>query len=116
MVSGDVDRLDQVLSNLVVNALRHTPEGGQVTLQAQRHDGDVQIIVGDTGEGITAEDLPYIFERFWRGDVSRTHVDGAGAGLGLAIAKQLIDAHQGTIEVTSTPNAGTRFTISIPAI
>ena len=116
MVSGDVDRLDQVLSNLVANALRHTPEGGQVLLQAQRTDGEVRIIVGDTGEGIAAEELPYIFERFWRGDVSRSHVDGAGAGLGLAIAKQLIDAHQGTIEVTSTPKAGTRFTISIPAV
>jgi signal transduction histidine kinase len=116
MVSGDVDRLDQVLSNLVANALRHTPEGGQVLLQVQRTDGEVRIIVGDTGEGIAAEELPYIFERFWRGDVSRSHVDGAGAGLGLAIAKQLIDAHQGTIEVTSTPKAGTRFTISIPAV
>jgi signal transduction histidine kinase len=116
MVSGDADRLDQVLSNLVVNAIRHTPQGGLVSLQAGRHDGDVRIIVADTGEGIAAEDLPYIFERFWRGDVSRTHVDGAGAGLGLAIAKQLIDAHQGTIEVSSTPNAGTRFTISLPAI
>jgi len=116
IVSGDVDRLDQVLSNLVVNALRHTPEGGQVSLQAQRHDDDVRIIVADTGEGIAAEELPYIFERFWRGDVSRTHIDGAGAGLGLAIAKQLIDAHQGTIDVISTPNTGTRFTISIPAL
>ena len=116
MVSGDVDRLDQVLSNLVANALRHTPQGGLVSLQARRHDGDVRIIVADTGEGIAAEDLPYIFERFWRGDASRTHVDGAGAGLGLAIAKQLVNAHQGTIDVTSTRNAGTRFTISIPAM
>lgn len=116
MVSGDIDRLDQVLSNLVINAFRHTPQGGEVSLQAQREDGDVQIIVADTGEGIAAKDLPYIFERFWRGDVSRTHVDGAGAGLGLAIAKQFIDAHQGTIEVSSIPNEGTRFTISIPAI
>jgi two-component system, OmpR family, sensor histidine kinase BaeS len=115
-VSGDVNRLDQVLSNLVANALRHTPAGGRVLLQAERDDGDVRIIVSDTGEGIAAEDLPYIFERFWRGDASRTHVDGAGAGLGLAIAKQLVNAHQGTIEAASTPNAGTRFTISIPAI
>ena len=104
------------MSNLVVNAMRHTPQGGRVSLQAGRYDGDVRIIVADTGEGIAAEELPYIFERFWRGDVSRTHVDGAGAGLGLAIAKQLIDAHEGTIEVSSTPNEGTRFTISIPAV
>ncbi len=116
LVNGDAGRLDQVLSNLVANALRHTPQGGQVLLEAGRHEGDVRIIVTDTGEGIAAEDLPYIFERFWRGDVSRTHVDGAGAGLGLAIAKQLIDAHQGTIEAASTPNVGTRFTISIPAV
>jgi len=116
MVSGDVDRLDQVLSNLVANALRHTPEDGQVSLHAGRHEGDVRLIVADTGEGIAAEELPYIFERFWRGDAFRTHADGARAGLGLAIAKQLVNAHQGTIDVTSTRNAGTRFTISIPAI
>lgn len=116
IVSGDVDRLDQVLSNLVANALRYTPRGGQVTLQAGRDDGNVRIIVSDTGEGITAEELPFIFNRFWRGDESRTHVDGAGAGLGLAIAKQLVEAHGGTIDVSSTPDTGTRFTISLPAI
>jgi signal transduction histidine kinase len=116
LVSGDVDRLDQVLGNLVINALRHTPEGGQVSLRAQRVDENVQIIVSDTGEGIVAEELPYIFERFWRGDTSRTHTDGAGAGLGLAIAKQLVDAHHGTIDVTSSAEIGTCFTISLPAI
>lgn len=116
LVTADVDRLDQVLSNLVVNALRHTPPGGQVALQAARVNGDVQIIVTDNGSGITAENLPYIFERFWRGDESRTHVDGAGAGLGLAIAKQLIEAQQGTIDVISAPDEGTRFTVSLPAI
>ena len=100
----------------MANALRHTPPGGQVSLEARRREGDVQILVTDTGEGIAAEELPYIFERFWRGDVSRTHIDGAGAGLGLAIAKQLIEAHQGTIEAASTPGVGTRFTISIPAV
>ena len=116
IVSGDVDRLDQVLSNLAVNALRYTPGGGQVLLHAQRDEGAVRIIVSDTGEGIAAEELPYIFDRFWRGDLSRTHVDGAGAGLGLAIAKQLVDAHGGTIGVTSAPDTGTCFTISLPAI
>jgi signal transduction histidine kinase len=115
-VWGDVDRLDQILSNLVVNALRYTPAGGQVKLHAERDEGYVRIVVSDTGEGIAAGDLPYIFERFWRGDASRTHVDGAGAGLGLAIAKQLVDAHGGTISMSSTPAAGTRFTILIPAI
>ncbi|MDX1417830.1 MAG: ATP-binding protein [Candidatus Promineifilaceae bacterium] len=115
-VTGDVDRLDQILSNLVINALRHTPAGGRVSLHAQRENGAVHIIVTDTGQGIAAEELPFIFERFWRGDVSRTHVDGAGAGLGLAIAKQLIEAQQGTIEVASTLDVGTQFTITMPAI
>lgn len=116
MVSGDVDRLDQVLSNLVINALRHTPEGGRVTLQADRHDGQIRMVVNDTGEGIREEDLPYVFDRFWRGDASRSHVGGAGAGLGLAIAKQLIEAHEGSIDVGSTPGQGTRFIITLPAI
>lgn len=110
-VLGDADRLDQILGNLLVNALRHTSAGGQVTLRAERLDGRVRIVVADTGEGIPQEDLPYIFERFWRGDASRTHAGGAGAGLGLAIAKQLVEAHQGEIDVTSTPNQGTRFII-----
>jgi len=114
-VFGDVDRLDQVLNNLVINALRHTPPGGQVTVGADRSAGDVRIVVADTGVGIPAEDLPYIFERFWRGDASRTHVDGAGAGLGLAIAKQLVEAHQGTITADSTTGLGTQFTITLPA-
>jgi two-component system sensor histidine kinase BaeS len=116
MVAGDVDRLDQVLTNLVVNALRHTPPGGRVTLLADRSGEDVRIVVADTGIGIPEEELPYIFERFWRGEESRTHVDGAGAGLGLAIAKQLVETHQGTIIVSSTPGSGTRFIISLPAV
>jgi signal transduction histidine kinase len=114
MVSGDVDRLDQVLSNLVVNALRYTPRGGEVILRADRVGEDVQIVVADTGQGITAEDLPHVFERFWRGDESRTHVDGAGAGLGLAITKQLIEAQGGRIDVTSKAGEGTRFLITLP--
>ena len=118
-VSGDVDRLDQVLSNLIANALRHTPSGGRIVLHAAPLDGAslegvVQIRVTDTGEGIPAADLPYIFDRFWRGDASRTH--SAGAGLGLAIAKQLIEAQGGTIDVTSTPAAGTCFTVSLPRV
>jgi signal transduction histidine kinase len=113
-VFGDVDRLDQVLNNLVVNSLRHTPPGGQVILQADRSGEGVRIVVADTGIGIPGEDLPYVFERFWRGDESRTHADGAGAGLGLAIAKQLIEAQGGTITVSSTVGSGTQFTITLP--
>jgi len=114
-VTGDVGRLDQVLSNLMANALRYTPAGGVVTLQAQPTDGGVRIIVRDTGQGIPAEDLPYVFDRFWRGDRSRSHAGGAGSGLGLAIAQQLIQAHGGRIGVESEPGQGTAFTIELPA-
>jgi two-component system OmpR family sensor kinase/two-component system sensor histidine kinase BaeS len=120
---GDPGRLDQVLSNLVSNALRHTPSNGRITLGAallqpgEPVDGEseqIQLTVTDTGEGIAAEDLPFIFDRFWRGDRARTHKEGAGSGLGLAIAGQLVKAHGGTITVASTPGSGTTFTITLP--
>lgn len=115
LIAADADRLDQVLSNLVVNGLRYTPAGGSVTLGAARAGDAVQITVADTGRGIAAEDLPFVFERFWRGDLSRSHADGAGAGLGLAIARQLVEAHGGTIAASSS-EAGTTFTITLPAL
>jgi two-component system OmpR family sensor kinase/two-component system sensor histidine kinase BaeS len=114
-VNADPDRLDQVLSNLLANALRHTPSGGQVTLSTHPISKGVRIEVADNGAGIPPEDLPYIFDRFWRGDRSRSHVDQAGSGLGLSIARQLVKEHQGTIEVESTPGAGTRFLLTFPA-
>jgi signal transduction histidine kinase len=114
-IEADRDRLDQVLSNLVANALRHMPEGGETVLAAAALPGGVRLTVRDTGVGIPAEDLPYIFDRFWRGDKARTRVEGAGSGLGLAIARQLVRAHGGTIEVTSQPGQGTTFTIELPA-
>ena len=113
-ITGDVGRLDQVLSNLLANALRYTPAGGVVTTQAQPTDGGVRIVVRDTGEGIPADDLPFIFDRFWRGDRSRSHTGGAGSGLGLAIARQLVQAHGGRIGVKSQPGQGTAFTIDLP--
>ena len=114
IVYADVGRLDQVLGNLVANALRYTPAGGTIALRAEPMPGGVRIAVRDTGEGIPAEDLPYIFDRFWRGDRSRSRADGAGSGLGLAIARQLVQAHGGRIEVQSQVGQGTTFVIELP--
>jgi two-component system OmpR family sensor kinase/two-component system sensor histidine kinase BaeS len=111
-VQGDAGRLDQVLSNLVSNALRHTPAGGRITLTASAPADHARITVADTGDGIPPEDLPFIFDRFWRGDRARLH--SGGSGLGLAIAAQLVKAHGGAIGVTSSPGAGTTFTLDLP--
>ncbi|MFZ2489542.1 MAG: HAMP domain-containing sensor histidine kinase [Anaerolineae bacterium] len=110
---ADYDRLDQVLSNLVSNALRHTPAGGIVRLEAAGVGDQVCLTVSDTGPGIAAEDLPYVFDRFWKGDRARTR-DGSGSGLGLAIARQMVRAHGGTIEVASPPGSGAVFTVQLP--
>lgn len=112
-VLGDYDRLEQVLGNLLANALRHTPAGGTVTLQTTSGPLGVRLVVADTGEGIAPENLPYVFDRFWRGDRARTHGEAAGSGLGLAIARQLVHAHGGTIDVHSTQGQGTTFTIDL---
>ncbi|MEZ4711592.1 MAG: HAMP domain-containing sensor histidine kinase [Caldilineaceae bacterium] len=113
-IVGDVGRLDQVMGNLLVNALRHTPSGGSITLAAKVVADGVQLRVTDTGEGIPAADLPYIFDRFWRGDRARSHKGGVGGGLGLAIARQLVQAHGGRIEVESEVGQGTEFRVVVP--
>jgi signal transduction histidine kinase len=114
-VAGDGGRLEQVLSNLVANAVRHTPAGGSIRLRAEGTGEGVRITVADTGQGISAEDLPYVFDRFWRGDRARSHAGGAGSGLGLAIARQLVEAHGGRIRVESEVGKGTTFTIELPS-
>jgi two-component system, OmpR family, sensor histidine kinase BaeS len=114
VIQADRDRLDQVLGNLVANALRHTQNGGKIILHAEHIAGGVHLVIQDTGDGIPAEDLPFIFDRFWRGDRSRSHQAGAGSGLGLAISKQLILAHKGKIGVESAIGMGTTFTIDLP--
>jgi signal transduction histidine kinase len=111
----DPDRIGQVLANLLSNAERHTPEGGRITLRLSRQDGEAWVSVSDTGPGVAEEDLPYLFERFWRGDKSRARTSG-GTGLGLAIAKQLIEAHGGRIWAESQPDEGATFTFSLPTL
>ncbi|MEU1510774.1 HAMP domain-containing sensor histidine kinase [Streptomyces sp. NPDC005811] len=110
---ADPARLRQAVGNLLSNALRHTPPGGTVTLRCRRTGDEVVIEVADTGTGIAAEDLPRVFDRFWRADKSRSRQTG-GSGLGLAIVRQLVEAHGGTVSVTSTPDAETVFTLRLP--
>lgn len=114
ILTVDPDRLDQVLSNLVVNSLRYTPAGGKITLRAEPIPDGARLTVSDTGVGIPAEDLPYVFDRFWRGDRSRARAAGSGSGLGLAIAKQLVRAHGGTISAASRLGGGTDIIIDLP--
>lgn len=114
VLNADPVRLRQAVGNLVANAIRHTPPSGRITLRGRR-DGDVVVIeVGDTGSGIATDDLPHVFDRFWRADRSRSRMTG-GRGLGLAITRQLVEAHGGTVSVTSTLGAGTTFQLRLPA-
>ena len=113
---ADPQRLGQVLGNLIGNALRHTPRGGQVTRGGTLTPaGDaVRLWVADTGEGIAADDLPHIFDRFWRGDPARSHEARAGTGLGLAIARSLVGAHGGRIWADSQLGQGTTVSCLLP--
>lgn len=109
----DVQRIGRVLSNLVSNALRHTPAHGQITITSARQENYVTVSVQDSGEGIRPEDLGYVFDRFYRGEKSRSRATG-GAGLGLAIAKGIVEAHQGSIGIESQFGKGTKVWFKIP--
>jgi signal transduction histidine kinase len=113
-VLGDDNRLLQILSNLLSNAIRHTPPGGLISVTAEADAGTVRIRVHDTGEGIPAERLPAIFNRFERGETS-VPGDRGGFGLGLAIVRELVNLHHGSIEVTSELGRATTFTVTLPA-
>jgi signal transduction histidine kinase len=115
LVDIDAQRIKQVLNNLIDNAVAHTGAGGSVTITSRQQEDRIFISVADTGEGIPPEHLPFIFERFYRVDKSRTRATG-GTGLGLTIAKRLVEAHGGTITVTSEPGKGSVFTFSLPVI
>jgi signal transduction histidine kinase len=111
LVTADYRRLDQVIGNLIANALRHTPAGGTITLRGRTAGDRVLMEVSDTGAGIAADELPYIFDRFW----SRSSEGKAGTGLGLAIARSIVLAHGGVIEAESSVGDGTMVRVTLPA-
>ncbi len=112
-INGDIALLERVLENLLENALRHTASGGRVELTVHPQAECIQIQISDTGSGIPEKDLPYVFERFYRVDKSRSEYSG-GAGLGLAIARRVIELHGGEITVSSEPGRGTCFLFTLP--
>jgi signal transduction histidine kinase len=112
-VMMDTQRIGRVLNNLIGNALRHTPAEGSVNVHARRTTSGVEVSVYDTGEGIRAEDLPHVFESFYRGEKSRSRSTG-GAGLGLAISRGIVQAHGGEIKVQSEAGHGSQFTFTLP--
>lgn len=112
-VNIDQDRISQVMLNILNNALQHTPEGGQILVSVSCRDRHLLVSVQDSGPGISPDDLPYVFERFYRADKSRTR-SGGGTGLGLAIAKGFVEAHGGKIWAENVPTGGSIFTFSIP--
>lgn len=116
-LEGNSFALIEVFSTLLDNAIKYSPEKSTITLSVKRKDNELCIAVTDAGHGIKASDIPYIFNRFYRGDASRTKQASqtvGGYGLGLSIAKQLIDLHNGTITVASQPQKGSTFTVSLP--
>src|SRR5213593_763229 len=111
----DRSRIRQLALNLIENAVKYTPRGGQVSVELSGNDGRAVFTVADTGIGIAPGDLPHVFDRFWRADAARTRTsERAGTGLGLAISKWIAEAHGGTIDVQSRPGRGTTFTVELP--
>lgn len=113
LIKAEMVKIQRVIYNLVQNALRHTPEHGAIALETELAPQGVQVNVIDTGEGIAPEDLPFIFDQFYRGEKSRSRETG-GSGLGLAIAKRIVEAHHGQIWATSQPGAGAKFSFVLP--
>jgi signal transduction histidine kinase len=113
-VDADEERIHQVVFNLVDNAVRFTPPGGEVTITAMLEGGRVHVRVSDTGVGVSAEHLPRLFERFYRADPSRSRDDGSGTGIGLAIARSIVEGHGGRITAESEPGRGAIFTFDLP--
>jgi CheY-like chemotaxis protein/anti-sigma regulatory factor (Ser/Thr protein kinase) len=113
-VMGAADRLQQVVWNLLMNAVKFTPKGGRIQVQLRRANSHVEIVVSDTGEGISAEVLPHVFERFRQGDSSSTRMHG-GLGIGLALVRHLVDLHGGSVHAESAgAGMGTTFTVKLP--
>ena len=111
---GDAERISQVVLNLITNAIHYTPSGGSITVSTESENQFAILRVADTGIGIPAEDLPHLFDRFYRVDKSRSR-DKGGSGLGLAISRAIVSAHSGSLEATSAPGQGATFTIRLPA-
>ena len=111
--TGDAQRIGQVATNLLTNAIHFNREHGEVRISVDADGGSVILKVADSGKGLTPEDLPHIFERFYRADQARSGFQGR-TGLGLAICKAIVDAHSGSIEVASQPGTGSTFTVRLP--
>jgi signal transduction histidine kinase len=115
-VSGDPDRLRQLLLNIVTNAIKYTPRGGTVSIGLDRRGDQAAVTIDDTGVGIASVDVPFIFERFWRADRARSRGERGGLGLGLSIAEWIAQAHGGGITVASRIGRGTTFTVQLPLL
>ncbi len=112
LVYADQHRLSQVLTNLLTNAIKYSPEGADVTVRVARHGDEAHVTVADRGVGIPPEALPYLFDRFYR--VTATARDVQGLGLGLCISHRIVEAHGGSIDVVSEPGLGSSFTVTLP--